>query len=256
VRRSPPLGWQPSRFLVDRAEAEHAFTLAEELGSINAAATELETTWPLRRIAFTRHGLGMPSRNPRRSASAPSPRPAGTTANPPRRPGPGVRGPQPGRPPSPRAVTGRAVPGVRREEQYAILGANVVVELYIESHARQRAVSLCVYRVRSTSMADPEQLAILRQGSGAWNHWRAEHAVHQPDLTSAFHVGVVAVAWVAVGWCERRPGSSGVTAGAAVLAAGDTWDGRRAAWREPIGMGRPSGLLGWVSSAAAGPAAG
>jgi uncharacterized protein YjbI with pentapeptide repeats len=34
-------------------------------------------------------------------------------------------------------------------------------------------------------MADPEQLAILRQGSGAWNHWRAEHAVHQPDLSGA-----------------------------------------------------------------------
>jgi hypothetical protein len=32
------LGWQPSRFLADRAEAERAFQLAERLGSINAAA--------------------------------------------------------------------------------------------------------------------------------------------------------------------------------------------------------------------------
>jgi hypothetical protein len=37
-------GWQPSRFLSDRAEAERAFGLAEQLGSVNAAATELGTT--------------------------------------------------------------------------------------------------------------------------------------------------------------------------------------------------------------------
>jgi hypothetical protein len=55
------LGWQPSRFLVDRAEAERAFALAERLGSVNAAAAELGTTWPSLRKAFTRHGLGMPA---------------------------------------------------------------------------------------------------------------------------------------------------------------------------------------------------
>jgi hypothetical protein len=38
------VGWQPSRFLADRAEAERAFTFAEELGSLNAAARELGTT--------------------------------------------------------------------------------------------------------------------------------------------------------------------------------------------------------------------
>jgi hypothetical protein len=61
---SPPLGWQPSRFLTDRAEAERAFQLAEQLGSVNAAAHQLGTTWPSLRKAFTRHGLGMPARNP------------------------------------------------------------------------------------------------------------------------------------------------------------------------------------------------
>jgi hypothetical protein len=64
------LGWQPSRLLADRAEAERAFALAERLGSVNAAATELGTTWPSLRKAFTRPGLGMPARNPRRSGSA------------------------------------------------------------------------------------------------------------------------------------------------------------------------------------------
>ena len=58
------MGWQPSRFLSDRAEAERAYRLAEQLGSVNAAAAELGTSWPSLRKAFTRHGLGMPARNP------------------------------------------------------------------------------------------------------------------------------------------------------------------------------------------------
>jgi hypothetical protein len=45
------VGWQPSRFLADRAEAERAFALAERLGSVNAAQ-ELGTTWPLLRKAL------------------------------------------------------------------------------------------------------------------------------------------------------------------------------------------------------------
>ena len=40
------VGWQPSRFLIDQAEAERAFQFAERLGSVNAAAQELGTTWP------------------------------------------------------------------------------------------------------------------------------------------------------------------------------------------------------------------
>jgi Transcription factor WhiB len=64
----PPLerrvGWQPSRFLTDHAQAERAFQLAERLGSVNAAAAELGTTWPSLRKAFARHGLGMPACNP------------------------------------------------------------------------------------------------------------------------------------------------------------------------------------------------
>jgi hypothetical protein len=58
------VGWQPSRFLADRGEAERAFALAEQLGSVNAAAQQLDTTWPSLRKAFIRHGLGMPARNP------------------------------------------------------------------------------------------------------------------------------------------------------------------------------------------------
>jgi hypothetical protein len=49
--RQSHLGWQPSRLLADRAEAERAFQLAEQLGSVNAAATQLDTTWPSLRKA-------------------------------------------------------------------------------------------------------------------------------------------------------------------------------------------------------------
>jgi hypothetical protein len=132
------VGWQPSRFLSDRAEAERAFQLAEQLGSVNAAAKELETTWPSLRKAFTRHGLGTPARNPeairqRAIAAArqhterpttPALDPAFVALNP---------GALPARPRSPAEL----YQWVRRDEQYATLGANVVVELYSESHARQ-----------------------------------------------------------------------------------------------------------------------
>jgi hypothetical protein len=131
-----PLGWQPSRFLADRAEAERAFALAERLGSINAAAAQLGTTWPSLHKAFTRHGLGMPARNPQavrqRAAEAAHQRT--------------------GRPATPsldplfvalnhsqlpvRARSGgELAERVRRAEDYAALGARVVVELHTESHA-------------------------------------------------------------------------------------------------------------------------
>jgi hypothetical protein len=133
-----PLGWQPSRFLADRGEAERAFQLAERLGSVNAAAAELGTTWPSLRKAFTRHGLGMPARNPeavRQRAIAAARQRTGQPATPPLDPVFVALNPDflPARERSPAEL----YQWVRREEQYAILGANVVVELYSESHARQ-----------------------------------------------------------------------------------------------------------------------
>jgi hypothetical protein len=132
------VGWQPSRFLTDRAEAERAFQLAERLGSVNAAATQLGTTWPSLRKAFGRHGLGMPARNPeavrQRAIDAarqrtgrpttPSLDPAFVALN-------------PGALPARERSAAELYRWVRREEQYATLGANVVVELNSESRARQ-----------------------------------------------------------------------------------------------------------------------
>jgi hypothetical protein len=132
------VGWQPSRFLSDRAEAERAFQLAEQLGSINAAATQLGTTWPSLRKAFQRHELGMPARNPeavRQRAIAAAHQRTGRPAT----PGldPVFVALNPGALPARERSPAELYQWVRREEQYAILGANVVVELYSESHARR-----------------------------------------------------------------------------------------------------------------------
>jgi hypothetical protein len=134
------VGWQPSRFLADRAEAERAFALAERLGSVNAAAAELGTTWPSLRKAFTRHGLGMPARNPEAARERAIEAARQRT----------------GRPATPdldplflalnhdelpvRARSGgELAERVGRAEDYATLGARVVVELHRESHAASPA---------------------------------------------------------------------------------------------------------------------
>jgi hypothetical protein len=130
------VGWQPSRFLADRAQAERAFALAERFGSINAAVAELGTTWPSLRKAFQRHGLGMPTRDPeavrQRAAEAARQR-SGRPATPALDP---VfvalnRDELPVRARS----GGELAERVRRAEDYAVLGARVVVELHTESHA-------------------------------------------------------------------------------------------------------------------------
>ena len=105
------VGWQPSRFLTDRAEAERAFQLAEQLGSVNAAAHRaghhLAVAAQGLRPPRPRHAHPQPRSRPpaRHRRRPPAHRPAGHPD-----PGPGVRGPQPRRPPRPRTVTGRAVP--------------------------------------------------------------------------------------------------------------------------------------------------
>jgi hypothetical protein len=94
------------------------------LGSVNAAAAELGATWPSLRKAFARHGLGMPARNPeavRQRAMAAASRRAGQPATPGLDPvfvalNPGAL------PARPRSQV-ELYQWVRREEQYATLGA-------------------------------------------------------------------------------------------------------------------------------------
>jgi len=130
------LGWQPSRFLADRAQAERAFQLAERLGSVNAAAAELGTTWPSLRKAFTRHGLGMPARNPeaiRQRAIEAARQRSGQPATPSL--DPVFVALNHSELPTRARSGGELAERVRRAEDYAVLGARVVVELHTESHA-------------------------------------------------------------------------------------------------------------------------
>jgi WhiB family transcriptional regulator, redox-sensing transcriptional regulator len=130
------VGWQPSRFLSDRGEAERAFALAEHMGSVNAAAAELGTTWPSLRKAFQRHGLGMPARNPQavrqraiEAARRRTGRPVTLSLD------PVFVALNHGELPIRARSGGELAERVRRAEDYAVLGARVVVELHSESHA-------------------------------------------------------------------------------------------------------------------------
>jgi hypothetical protein len=132
--------------------------LAEQLGSVNAAAAELATTWPSLRKAFARHGLGMPTRNPeavRQRAIAAAHQRNGQPATPPL--DPVFVALNPGAVPARERSPAELYQWVRREEQYATLGANVVVELYSESYARKpttRAWAIIRRADRSHRLAD------------------------------------------------------------------------------------------------------
>jgi hypothetical protein len=126
----------PSRFLADRGEAERAFRLAEELGSVNAAATRLGTTWPSLRKAFQRHQLGMPNPNPgalsqRKSAAALARRGAKPAAAP-------TLDPlfvqlNPGSVPRDRGHTADPAVRLRRAEEIETLGFGVVADMNAET---------------------------------------------------------------------------------------------------------------------------
>ena len=127
-------GLAAQRLLSDRTEAERAFQLAERLGSVNAAAAELGTTWPSLRKAFTRHGLGMPTPNPEavrqrviEAARQRSPRPATPSLD------PVFVALNQGELPVRARSGGELAERVRWAEDYAALGAGVVVEQHSES---------------------------------------------------------------------------------------------------------------------------
>ena len=176
------VGWQPSRFLTDRAEAERAFQLAEQLGSVNAAATELGTTWPSLRKAFQRHGLGMPTRNPeavRQRAIAAARQRSGQPATPAL--DPVFVALNPGALPARERSPAELYEWVRRDEEYAILGANVVVELNSESHARQPTTrAWAIIRRAQRAHRHPNN----RQGRG---QRRQDDRATRSDRTSRSH---------------------------------------------------------------------
>jgi hypothetical protein len=175
----------PSQFLADRAEAQRAFALAEQLGSVNAAAKELDTTWPSLRIAFTRHGLGMPARNPQtvrpRAIDA-----ARQRTGRPATPGldPVFVALNPGALPARPRSAAELYQWVRREEQYATLGASVVIELYSESHSRQpttRAWAIIRRAGRSHRLADQRTSRAARRYPDRTDRADRTSRSHQPE---------------------------------------------------------------------------
>ena len=179
------VGWQPSRFLADRAEAERAFALAEQLGSVNAAAAELGTTWPSLRKAFGRHGLGMPTRNPeavRQRAIAAAHQRTGRPATPTL--DPVFVALNPGALPARERSPAELHQWVRREEQYATLGANVVVKLYSESHARKpttRAWAIIRRADRSHRLAGQRASRSDRRHTDRTGRFDRSSRSHQPE---------------------------------------------------------------------------
>jgi hypothetical protein len=170
----------PSRFLADRAEAERAFRLAEELGSVNAAARELGTSWPSLRKAFHRHGLGMPTPNPEAVGQRKS------TAQLARR---GTRRPtapalelafaqlNPGAVPRARGHTATPAVRLRRAEEIETLGFGVVADMNRESRPQRPSVR---HRTVASRAERAQQLAaerasrpVRRQAERAGRHERA-----------------------------------------------------------------------------------
>jgi WhiB family transcriptional regulator, redox-sensing transcriptional regulator len=115
-------GPQRTRFYQDRDAAEQAWQRAAQVG-INQTRKELGVSDRALRNAWQRHGLGLP---PRPTATPATPRldPAFLKLN---------RGLLPARERS----SGELAAWVRREEEYATLGAEVVVELNSESRTRR-----------------------------------------------------------------------------------------------------------------------
>jgi hypothetical protein len=176
-------GIPPGRFLADRAEAERAFRLAEQLGSINAAAAELGTTWPSLRKAFQRHQLGMPTPNPaavnqRKSTvqlarrgtkrpTAPALEPAFAQLN-------------PGAVPRARGHTGTPAVRLRRAEEIETLGFGVVADMNRESRPQRPSVR---HRTVASRAERAQQLAaerasrpVRRQAERSGRHERAERS--------------------------------------------------------------------------------
>jgi len=111
-----------TRFYQDRDAAEQAWQRAAQVG-INQTRKELGVSDRALRTAWQRHGLGLP---PRPTATPPTPvlDPAFVALN---------RGLLPAR----ERPVGELAAWVRRDEEYATLGAEVVVELNSESRTRR-----------------------------------------------------------------------------------------------------------------------
>jgi hypothetical protein len=149
---------------------------------VNAAAAELGTTWPSLRKAFTRHGLGMPARNPeavRQRAIAAARQRSGRPATPSL--DPVFAALNHGQLPIRAQSGGELAERVRRAEAYAALGARVVVELHTESHAAKPST-----RVWAITRRAQRAHRLAGQRASRAEHRHTEHE-HRRDRTNRPH---------------------------------------------------------------------
>ncbi len=192
------VGHPPSRFLADRSEAERAYRLATQLGSVNAAAAQLGTTWPSLRKAFQRHQLGTPTPNPaavnQRKSTAQLARLGGRRQTAPEL-DPVFAQLNFGNVPRARGHTGTPAVRLRRAEEIETLGFGVVADMNTESRAqrpnvRHRAIQRRAERAqqlgaeRASRPAERQAERAERQGRARTD--RAErsarpHHAHRDD---------------------------------------------------------------------------
>ncbi|HEV2824818.1 MAG TPA: WhiB family transcriptional regulator [Actinomycetota bacterium] len=175
----PPVfqgGPQRTRFYQDRQAAEEAWQRAAKVG-INQTRKELGVSDRALRTAWRRHGLGLP---PRPAAAAAATRrldSAFVSLN---------RRLLPARERSAEELAA----WVRREEEYATLGASVVVELNSESRTRPTARAWAIVRrARRTHhhrAADRERRAERRQAdrTSRSNRSRRSHQAQQREMVA------------------------------------------------------------------------
>jgi hypothetical protein len=159
-------GPQRTRFYQDRAAAEEAWQRAAQVG-INQTHKELGVSDRALRNAWQRHGLGLP------------PRPAtATTPAPARRLDPAFRALNQAILPTRARSEQELAERVRRAEQYAVLGANAVVDLYAESRsprASTRVWAITRRAIRAQTLARqresrPQRRQVERAGRAERDH--------------------------------------------------------------------------------------
>jgi hypothetical protein len=173
-----PLPHRPGR-------AERAFQLAEQLGSVNAAAQQLGTTWPSLRKAFTRHGLGMPVRNSeavRQRAIAAARHRSGQPAGPATPPlDPEFVALNRGQLPPPRGTQPEQGVRLRRAEEIETLSYRTVVALNQESRLAPR------WRIATIARRAERARRLARDRSGRAERRHAERAARTGRSSRAHH---------------------------------------------------------------------
>jgi hypothetical protein len=185
---SSGVGWQPSRFLVDRAEAERAFQLAKQLGREGTRVErhkhriQARGGWRPAALAGGGHGplpngFGVAGRHAQAVAGEGFAQrwPGGAELL-----GGGVDA---ARSRSPAELH----QWVRRDEEYATLGANVVVELYSESHARKpttRAWAIIRRADRSHRLASQRVSRSERRHAGRADRTRRSHQPKEQEMAA------------------------------------------------------------------------